>query len=133
MGSKSNYLEDELLDHVLKTGAWSQPTNIYIALCKSTIAEDDTGSTLPSEVSGGSYARVTCNTWDASSAGASENSQPVTFATATAVWGTVTDFALVTHSTTGQVLYYGKLTTSKNIATDDTAKFATGDIDITES
>lgn len=132
MGSKSNYLENEILDHILKTGTWNSPSNIYIALCLSTIEEDDTGSTLPSEVSGGAYARVLCTTWDAAAAGASENSQPVTFAEATAVWGTITDFALVTHSTAGEVLYFGKLGTSKNIATGDTARFATGDIDITE-
>lgn len=133
MGSKADYLENAYLDHILKTSALGVPTNLYVALCKSTIADDDTGSTLPSEATGGAYARKTCNTWDAAAAGASENSQPITFVTATAVWGTVTDWALLDHSTTGKLLYYGKLTTSKKIATDDTAKFATGDIDITES
>ena len=44
MGSFSNYLELEILDHVFKTGAYTAATNIYIALCKSTIEEDDTGA-----------------------------------------------------------------------------------------
>jgi len=94
MGSFSDYLELELLDHVFKTGAYTQPSNLYIALCKSTVEEDDTGSTLPTEVSGGSYARKGCNTWDLAAAGATENTQPVTFAQATADWGVVTDFAI---------------------------------------
>ena len=130
--TKSNYLENEILDHILKVGTWNSPTNIYLALTQSTIEEDDTGSTLPSEVSGGSYARPTLNTWTAAASGSSTNSIAKTFAQATAVWGTVTDFCLVTHSTTGQVLYKGKLTTSKKIATNDQAKFATNDIKISE-
>jgi len=131
MGSFSDHWEDEIIDHVFKTGSYTAPTNIYVALCKSTIADDDTGSTLPSELSGGEYARVTCNTWDASSGGATENTQPVTFAQATADWGTVTDFALCDHSTAGNMLAYGKLTTAKNVQSGDTFKFATGDIDVT--
>jgi len=133
MGSFSDYLENELLDHVFKVGSWSSPTNIYIALCKSTIEDNDTGSTLPTEVSGGAYARQLCNTWDAAAAGATSNSQAETYTEATTNWGTVTDFALVTHSSTGQVLGYGKLTTAKKIGTGDTAKFATGDIDVSLS
>ena len=102
-----------------------------VALCLSTIEEDDTGTTLPSEVSGGAYARKVCNTWDASSGGATENSQPVTFAQATADWGKLTDFAIVDHLTTGNVLGFGKLTVSKDISNGDTAAFATGDLDVT--
>ena len=131
MGSFSDYLENELLDHVFMTGDYASPTNLYIALCKSTIAEDDTGSTLPSEFSGGSYARKACTTWDTASGGATENSQPITFDQATADWGVVTDFAIVDHLTTGKLIAFGKLNTTKDIQSGDTAKFATGDIDIT--
>lgn len=131
MGSFSDYLENELLDHIYKNGTWNVPTNLYIALCKSTIDETDTGSTLPSEFSGGSYARKQCNTWTSASAGSTDNAIAIEFAEATAVWGTATDFAVVTHSTTGQVIGYGKLTTSKKITTGDTAKFATNDLKTT--
>jgi len=131
MGSFADYLENKILDHVFKTASYSVPTNLYVALCKSTVQDDDTGSTLPSEVSGGSYARKGCNTWDAAAAGAIENTQPVTFAQATADWGVVTDFAILDHSSTGNLLAFGKLNTTKNIQSGDTPKFATGDIDIT--
>ena len=133
MGSFSDYWENEILDHVFKTGSYTAPTNIYVALCKSTIEDDDTGSSLPSEVSGGAYARTKCNTWDAASGGATENSQAVTFSQATADWGTVTDFALVDSTSGGNMLAYGKLGASKTVSSGDTAKFATGDIDITLS
>ena len=131
MGSFSNFLELELLDHVFLTGSYSQPSNIYIALCKSTVEEDDTGSTLPSEVSGGSYARKSCATWDTASAGSTKNGVAITFAQATADWGTVTDFAICDAVTGGNMLAYGALGADKSVASGDTAKIATGDLKIT--
>jgi hypothetical protein len=134
MGSFSDYLELELLDHVFKVGAYTQPTKLCIALCKSTIAEDDTGSTLPTEVANaGAYARKQCNTWQTAAAGATQNNIAITFVEATTNWGTVTDFAIVDSATyaQGNMIAYGKLTTFKKIGTGDTAKFATGDIDVT--
>jgi len=126
--SFSNYLEMELLDHIFLVGAFSVPSNIYIALTKSTIDDADTGSTLPSEVSGGAYARKVCGTWDTASAGSTKNGVAITFAQATASWGTITDFAVCDAITAGNVLAYAKLTTPKSVATGDTAKFATGDL-----
>jgi hypothetical protein len=128
--SFSNFLELELLDHVFLTGSYSQPSNIYIALTKSTIDDTHTGSTLPSEVSGGAYARKSCGTWDTASAGSTKNGVAITFVQATAQWGTVTDFGIVDASAAGNLLAYAKLTTAKSIATGDTAKFATGDLKI---
>ena len=132
------FSQDELakvIDHVFKTATYTQHTNLYLALTQSTIDDADTGSTLPSECSGGSYARIVCNTWDAASAGSpanrsTENTQTESFAQATANWGTATDFAVVTHSSTGKVVCFGKLTAAKKITTNDTASFATGAIDI---
>ena len=129
-GSFSDYLELELLDHLFKKGTYTTPTNIYVALCTSTVVDSDTGSSVTGEVSGGAYARVTCNTWDAASAGATENTGAVTFAQATAAWGTITHFALCDHSTGGNMLAHGALDTAKSVASGDTAKFATGDIDV---
>lgn len=133
MSGFSDYLEKKIIDHVFKTGAYSVPSNLYIALSKSTLSDTATGTTLPGEVSGGSYERKLCNTWDASSAagGDTENSQTVTFPTATAPWGTVKTFAVCDKTTKGNVLVWGSLSASKAIATGDTAKFATGAIDIT--
>jgi len=131
MAGFSDYLELELLDHIFLTGSYSVPSNIYIALCKSTVEDDDTGSTLPSEVSGGSYARKSCGTWDTASAGSTKNGVPITFVQATADWGTVTDFAVCDAITAGNVLTYAKLTASKSVSSGDTAKFATDDLKVT--
>lgn len=134
MGSFSNYTELEILDHIFKVGSYTPATNLFIALCKSTIAEDDTGATLPTEVANsGAYARKRCNTWATAVGGATYNNMAITFTEATANWGTVTDFAVVDSGTyaQGNMLGFGKLTTAKKIGTGDTAKFATGDIDVT--
>lgn len=131
MGSFSDYLENELLDHVFKTGAYTQPTNLYVALLKSTPDDADTGTTLPGELSGGGYVRKKCNTWDVAAAGATENTQTVTFAQATADLGTVTHFAICDKTTLGNVIGWGALSASRVISSGDTASFATGDLDVT--
>lgn len=126
-GSFSDALENKLLDHAFKTASYTPATNLYIALSKSTLTDTVTG-TIAGEVSGGAYARKKCNTWDAASGGAIENSQVVTFAQATADWGTVKYFAIVDALTagTGTVLAYGDLTAAKLVESGDTLKFATG-------
>lgn len=131
-GSKSDYLENELLDHVLGGGDYARPVTVYVALF--TVAPNDTGG--GTEVSGGSYARASVTNdvtnWPAASGGSKSNGQDITFAQATADWGTVVAFAILDAVTAGNMLYWGDLTTSKAINSGDTAKFATGDITITE-
>ena len=126
-GSFSDYLENELLDHVLKTTAYTVPTNLYVALY--TAAPTDAGG--GTEVSGGSYARKLHNAYDASSGGATENTGVITFATATASWGTVLAFAIFDEITGGNMLMWGDLTASKAVDSGDTAEFADGALDIT--
>jgi len=129
--SFSAFLENELLDHVFKTGEYTVPTNLYIALSKSTLDDDDVGDGLTGEVTGAGYARKKCNTWDAAAAGAIANTAAITFAQATGNWGIVTYFAIVDKTTKGNVIAWGALNTTKNIQSGDTASFAAGDLDIT--
>lgn len=131
-GSKSDFLELELLDHVLGNQAYSAPATVYVALY--TTAPTDAGGGV--EVSGGAYARVAVTNnltnWPAAAAGAKANGTEIEFPTATADWGTVVAFAILDASSGGNFLYWGDLTQSKTINNGDTAKFAVGDLDITE-
>ena len=95
-----------------------------------TVTDDMTGSTI-TEPGSPSYARVKWQTWDKAAAGATENTDAITFAQATVSWGTILDFAICDASTAGNLLAYGDLTISKSVASGDTPKFATGDLDIT--
>lgn len=131
-GSKSDFLELELLDHVLGNAAYTAPETVYVALY--TTAPTDVGGGV--EVSGGSYARVAVTNnltnWPAAAAGAKANGTEITFPTATADWGTVVAFAILDAASAGNFLYWGDLTQSKTVNNGDTAKFAVGDLDVTE-
>lgn len=130
MGGLSDWLELELLDHVLKTGDYPVPTNIYLALFVGDPLDTGAGG---AEVSGGSYARVVCDTWDPAAARATENTGAITFAEATGAWGTVDYWGIYDALTGGNFLAHGALAASKIIGSGDNAQFAAGDIDITFS
>jgi len=123
--SFSNYLETELLDHVFAGNAYTSPTTVYVGLFTTNPDEDGSGT----EVSGGSYARqagtfsVTGNTATTTAA--------IEFPTATGTWGTVTHIGIYDALTSGNLLAYAALTTSKSIASGDVFRIPTGDIDIT--
>jgi hypothetical protein len=131
-GSFSDYLELELLDHVFGNAAYTAPATLYIALF--TVAPNDAGSG-GTEVTGGSYARkaVTNNAtnFPAAVAGAKSNGVAITFAQATASWGTVAAFAIYDDLTGGNMLGWADLSASVAVASGDTATFAIGDLDIT--
>ncbi len=130
MSGFSDFLEDELLDHVFEGTLYANNPDKYIALCTVTVTDTATGTTI-TEPAAAAYARKVMATWDVSSGGATENTNPITFAQATATWGTIIDFAICDAITVGNVLCYGTLTISKSVASGDTPKFATGDLDIT--
>jgi len=131
-GSKSDYLENKVLDHVLGGGDYTRPATVYVALY--TAAPSDAGG--GTEVSGGSYARVAVTNnstnFPAASGGAKSNGTEITFETATASWGTVVAFGIFDAATAGNLLLWADLTTNKTIDSGDTAKFAVGDLDYTE-
>lgn len=135
-GSKSDYLENALLNGVLGGPQYTLPTTVYIALSTAAYSDAATGSSM-TEVSGGSYARVAVTNnstnWPNASSGAKSNGTVFTFATATADWGTVQSFYIVDALSSGNVLYGADLTTPRAIANGDTASFAVGSITITEN
>ena len=130
-GSFSNYLENALLNQIFRGTAYSFPGTLYVGLY--TVAPSDAGG--GTEVSGNSYARVsvTANTtnWAESTAGATSNSSAITFPQATGNWGTVVALGIFDASTSGNLLAWADLTTSKLIGNGDTPSFASGDLDVT--
>ena len=126
--SFSDYLENEVLDHVFGGAAYTAPATLYVALY--TAAPDDTGG--GTEVSGGAYARQTV-AFDAAASGATQNTASVEFPTATASWGTVTHVGVFDAATAGNLMCYATLTASKTIASGDVFRIPVGDLDITLS
>lgn len=131
-GGKSDFLELEVLDHVLGNAAYTAPATVHVGLF--TVTPDDTGG--GTEVTGGAYARaaVTNNAtnWPAAAGGAKSNGTEIAFPQATANWGTVVAFGIFDASTAGNLLYWGPITPTKAVNNGDTAKFAVGDLDVTE-
>lgn len=132
MPALSDYLEQELLDHIFNDDAYTSPST-WVAL----FTDDPTDAGTGTEVSGGSYARVRVYEngggspeWTLAAvdgdAYAVENNGPITFPTATASWGTVTHVAVFDAATSGNLLYHGELDESKTVGNGDVFKILDG-------
>lgn len=130
MSSFSDYLENELLDHVFGAAAFTAPSSIYVAAFTASPGDDDSGT----EVTGGSYARVAvtnnATNFPAASGGAKSNANAITFPTATADWGTVVAVGLYDASTSGNLLAWADLGTSQSVPSGVTLAIPAGDLDI---
>jgi hypothetical protein len=133
-GSKSDFLEAKVLDHVLGGPDYARAATVYIALFTAAPADAGGGT----EVSAGAYARVALTNnstnWPAASGTTTvkQNGAAVTFPRATAPWGTVGWFAIFDAATAGNLLFWGPLGTSKVVAIDDVPSFGVGALTITE-
>ena len=128
MAELSDYLEDKIIDHMLRNQAYTPAATVYVALFTSDDGLE--AGTITGEVSGGSYARQAAGL-SAASGGASSNAGDITFPTATANWGTVTHVALMDALTAGNVLMHSPLDASKTVNDGDTFKINAGDLDVT--
>lgn len=118
--------------------------NLYVGLL--TAAPSDSGG--GTEATGGSYARVavanTLANWagtqssgsttsSSGTAAVTSNNNAITFPAPSANWGVVTHFAIYDALTSGNLVYWAALTTSKTVNNGDAApSFAAGQLTITE-
>ena len=136
MSAASNYLENKVLDHVLTATSYTAPTTRYLALFTNgsgNAATNLEAGTLTDEVStsGSAYSRKAV-TFAAASGGSSATNATVTFDAATASWGTITHVAVMDGATagSGNVLFWGAVTTSKTIDSGDTFQVTSGNLTI---
>jgi len=133
MAGKSDYMEREVLKLATgQTNALGPATTKWVGLF--TTAPTDAGG--GTEVSGGSYARVSAAAKFGGPTGSSPtqvtNSSAVEFPQATGSWGTVTAFGIFDAATAGNLLYWGTLSASKSVGTNETARFNGAALTITE-
>ena len=118
----TNYGERHVLD-LMRTN-----DTLYLGLM--TAGADETGG--GTEVSGGAYARkaITFSAAQTDGGGVTSmaNSAQIEFPTATASWGTVTSWAIFDALSSGNLLWYGDLTVSKEILANDTILLHAGDL-----
>ena len=152
MSAASNYLENELLDHVLGEGARDfTPPTLYVALFSGSASDvaqalergnmDNTaGNWGFYEINTGGYERQSIN-FAAAADGSASSNITVTFPQATANYdnpasggSTVNYVAIVDQvsdgSSTSNVLFYGALTNPKQILNGDTLSIASGSLTV---
>ena len=123
--SASNYLENKVLDHVLGSSAFTQPSALYVALSTGSFNDDASGT----ELSGNGYARKVVTFGTASGGSISSNSN-VEFDTATGDQGTISHFGIFDASSGGNLLYHGAFSSSKVISTGDELKIPSGSLTV---
>lgn len=106
MASKSNYLEWQVLEHVLKNDALASPLQTFVGLM-TAVADPEASSFT--EVTGGSYARQSSSFGTQSPTGSISNAGAITYPQATADWGTVIAFGIFDAVSAGNLLYWGIL------------------------
>ncbi len=132
MAAMSDYLESILLEHIMNENAYAVP-EVWFALF--TAAPSDAGG--GTEVTGGAYARkqvdsaVTDQWTVGATSGIATNDADITFASATANWGTVTHVGIFDAVTAGNLLLHGILTNARTVNDGDTFEFAIGDFTVT--
>ena len=123
----SDYLEDEILDHILGTGSWTMPTSVKIGLFTTDPGEASGGAEVND--SGGSYARQTV-AFDPSSGGVTQNAAEIAFPVATNAYDAPVAYVVLFNAATENRLWHGALTTPKTIGVGDQFKIADGDLDV---
>ncbi len=128
---KSTAYANEILDYLFGSGS---PATLYIGLYTDAPDADGTGGT---QVTGGSYARaaVTNNAtnWPAAVGGVKANATAITFATASADWGTIESVGVFSASSGGTPKYFGDLDTPRTVNNGDAFSFAISQFVITET
>lgn len=133
MSSKTDLLENRIIDHVFRGRAFAMPTQVWMGLF--TAAPSDAGG--GTEVTGGSYARATAGlnsdtSWKATQGGTpaaassgtggqTSNPAALTFPAPTANWGVITHLGIFDAATVGNLLYWAPLTASKTVNNLDPA------------
>lgn len=139
MSALSDYAEVEVRKHFFRTGSFTKPTTLRVALATAATTDAQTGATITEVANSNAYARTGPDPLDANWTGASstdgltDNASAITFPTATGSWGTVSHMAIVDSAThgAGNSLIHGALTASKTVASGDVFQFAAGALDVT--
>lgn len=128
MASMSDYLEVELRKHLFRTGSYTKPAALWIALFTTTPGEAG-GGTEVTKAGGTGYLRVQRDPLDANwtapdgTGGVTRNATAVAFPTPTANWGTVVACAIFDSDDggTNNILFWSPLGASKTINSGDPA------------
>lgn len=137
MGALTNYLESGLINHVFRGSSYSAPSTLYIGLVRSFTSSDLENGTLD-EPSSGSYARQSYTSngtnwiapYTSGTALTTHNTSAIEFPVATANIGDISGVFIADNAASGNVLFYGQLSSSRNIRSGDQFVFSSGALKI---
>lgn len=130
--SMADYLENKIVDWLFRAQVFTVPSPKYVGLATAACSDSSFGT----EVSGGSYARVSVTdalanwagtqsagstTASTGTGGTTSNNGAITFPTPTANWGQVTHFFIADAASAGNLLFCAALTTAKTVNNGDPA------------
>jgi hypothetical protein len=141
--SFSDYLENRIVDWLLRGEALTPPATVYVGLATSACSDSSIGT----EVSAGGYARAAVTsslanwagtqsagstTASSGTGGQTSNNGSINLGTASADWGTVTHWFLIdAASGSTNLLFCAALTSSRSITTGAVVSFSAGALTIT--
>jgi hypothetical protein len=133
MGALSNYLESGIINHVFRGSAYSAPSTLYIGLVKSFVPQNIENG-IVDEPATGSYTRKAyasnATNWitpyTSGTALSTHNTTPIEFPIATANIGDVSGVFISDNVSSGNILFYGQLSSPRNIRLDDQFVFSSG-------
>lgn len=136
MAGKSNYLEDAILNYVLRGTAYTPPTNMYLSLHVGDPLEDNSGATeVNTTTDDTAYARQEI-TFGVASGGVSASSNAQTFPAVTYGTGaapyTVTHIGVYDALTGGNLLFLESLSPNRTLSSGEIISFDTGSVTVTE-
>lgn len=123
MSQLSNFLENAVINHLVRNTAYSPVATLYVALFNTNPNDDASGT----EVSGGGYARQVI-TFGVASGGAVENDNVPTWTASGASFGTVAYFAIFDALTSGNMLHYAAVTPAVVRPDGSTTNMQVGDV-----
>lgn len=128
---KSEIYANAVLDELYGSGT---PATLYFGLYTAAPNADGTAGT---EVTGGGYARVALTNnaanWPAAALRQKANAAAITFASATALWGTVNSIGVFAAATGGTPKEFSPLVTSRTINSGDTFSIPISQFVVTEN
>ena len=126
MSALSNYAENELLDHVLGTAAYTAPTNIYVKLHLGDPGEDGTANPAVNTT------RVSTGAMSVAVAGSSDNDAAISW-TNVSTTETYSHISIWDDLTAGNCLFVGALSSNAVMTAGDDFEIPAGSLTITFS
>jgi hypothetical protein len=138
-----DYLENQVIDTIFRGQSTSLGTDIFVGLSTAACSDSSVGT----EVSGGSYARVSVTrslaNWagtqgagttvaSTGTGGVTSNNNVITFPTPTAGWGVVTHVFAAAAASGSNILFCTALSISKTINNGDSVTFPAGSLTFTQ-